>query len=64
MAALRSRYGHYIFVLFLLFFLRLISAVADCMSVILPHNGVALVKIYDAGLKRAAFGSLKYTTQK
>ena len=37
MAALRSRCGHYIFVLFLLlgFFPRLISAVADWMSTIL-----------------------------
>jgi len=40
MAALRSRYGHYIFALriFLLsFFPRLISAVAEWMSTILPH---------------------------
>jgi len=42
MVALRSRCGHYIFVLFLLsffvvFFPRLISAVADWMSTILPH---------------------------
>ena len=40
MAALRSRCGHYIFVLWLLlssFFLLLISAVADWMSTILPH---------------------------
>jgi len=38
MAALHSRFGHYIFVLFLLsFFPRLISAVADWMSIILPH---------------------------
>jgi len=42
MAALRSRCGHYIFVLFLSFFLssffpRLISAVADWMSTTLPH---------------------------
>jgi len=41
MAALRSRCGHCIFVLFLSFFLsffpRLISAVADWMSTILPH---------------------------
>jgi len=41
------------------------SAVADWMSAILAHNhGVALVRIYDAGLKRAARGSLKYWTQK
>jgi len=40
MAALRSRCGHYIFALrFLLssFFPRLISAVTDWMSTILPH---------------------------
>jgi len=38
MAALHSRCKHYIFVLFLLgFFYRLISAVAGCMSAILPH---------------------------
>ena len=47
MAALRSRCGHYIFVLWFLLlsslFPRLISAVADWMS-ILPH-GVALVPI-------------------
>jgi len=38
MAALRSRCGHYIFVLFLSwFFSCLISAVADWMSTVLPH---------------------------
>jgi len=42
MAALRSRCGHYIFVLFFFFFLllhspRLISAIAEWMSTILPH---------------------------
>jgi len=38
MTALHSRCGHYIFALwFLLFFPRLISAVADWMSAILPH---------------------------
>jgi len=48
MAALRSRRGHYIFALrflllrfllsiFLLFFPRLISAVGDWISTILPH---------------------------
>jgi len=36
MAALCNRCGHYIFALFL-FFLRLISAVADWMSTVLPH---------------------------
>jgi len=42
MAALRSRCGHYIFALWFLYsfflcFLRLISAVGDWMSTILPH---------------------------
>jgi len=38
MAILRSRFGHYILVLFLSsFFPRLISAVADWMSTILLH---------------------------
>jgi len=60
MATLCSRCGHYIFALwfllsFYLFFPRLISAVTDWMSTILP----ALVQIKDAGLKRAARGSLK-----
>jgi len=41
MAALHSRCGHYIFAVWFLllssFFPRLISAVGDCMSTILPH---------------------------
>jgi len=37
MAAPQSRCGRYIFVRFLLFFLRLISAVIDWMSTVLPH---------------------------
>jgi len=43
------------------FFPRLISAVGDCISAILPHMvwRVALVRIYNAGLKCAARGSLK-----
>jgi len=36
-AALRSRYGHYIFILCVFFFPSLISAVADWMSTITPH---------------------------
>ena len=62
MAALRSRCGHYISALWFLllsFFHRLISAVADWMSTILAHMVCALVRIYDAGLKRAARGSLQ-----
>jgi len=35
MAALHSRYGHYIFALW--FLLSSISAIADWMSTILPH---------------------------
>jgi len=63
MAALRSRRRHYIFALRFLFlssffFPRLISAIADWMSAILPHD-VALVQIYDAGLKCVAHSSLK-----
>jgi len=42
MAALRSRCGHYIFAMWFLsfylsFFPRLMSAIADWMSAILPH---------------------------
>jgi len=50
MAALRSRCGHYIFALWFLlssFFARLISAVADWMSTILPH----MVWSYSANLE-------------
>ena len=44
-----------------LFFRRLISAVVDLMFTILPSSthGVALVRIQDAGLKRASRRSLK-----
>ena len=65
MVALWNRAGHYIFALWFLlllsFFPRLISAVTDWMSAILPQSthGVALVRISDAGLKRAARGSLE-----
>ena len=56
--------GHYIFAcdfyLLSFFFPRLISAVADWISAILPHShGVALVRISDACLKPAARGCLK-----
>jgi len=48
MAALRSRCGHYIFVLwFISFFPRLISAVANWMSTILQH----MVWLYSANLE-------------
>jgi len=48
----------FFFLLLLSFFPRLISAVTDWMSAILAHI-VALVRISDAGLKRAARGSLQ-----
>jgi len=46
------------FLLLFSFFSRLISTVADWMSAIVPHT-VWPLRIYDAGLKRAARGSLK-----
>jgi len=57
MAALCNRAGHIYFhpvVSFSSsFFACLISAVGDWMSAILPHtHGVALVQIWNAGLKR------------
>jgi len=67
MAALRSRCGHYIFVLWFLllssFSPRLISAAADWMSTILSHM-VWPWCIYNAGLKCAACGSLKIQVEK
>jgi len=66
LAALWNRAGHYIFVLW---FLLLSCIFFFFSSRILSHgrldvyytltHGVALVRIYDAGLKRAARGSLK-----
>ena len=67
MIALCNRADHYIFILFLLsFFPCLISAVGDWMSTILPHtHGVALVRIYNAGLKNVLHAARwKYRTQK
>jgi len=62
MAALWNRASHYGFALrfhissfFFFFFPRLISAVA----VDVYHTSVALVRIYDAGLKCAARGKLE-----
>jgi len=52
-----------IFFFLWIFFPHLISAVADWMPTSTTH-GVALVQIYDAGLKCAARGSLKIRTQK
>jgi len=68
MAALWNRAGHYILVLWFLllssFFLlspRLISAVEDGRLHVYhtSTHGVALVRIWDAGLKCAARGSLE-----
>jgi len=66
MAALRSRCGHYIFALW---FLLLLCSFFFFSSPKLSRrrwdvyrtstHGVALVRIYDAGLKLAAHGSLK-----
>jgi len=61
MAALRSRCGHYILPcgFFFLYFTRLISAVAKSDVCHTCTHGVALVQIWDAGLKRAACSLLK-----
>ena len=53
---MRTLYFHPV-VSAIFFFPRLISAAGDCMSAILPH--MALVRIQDTGLKRAARGSLE-----
>jgi len=61
-ATLHSRCRHYILQLWFLssffFFSCLFSAVGYCMSTILTHD-VASVRIYNAGLKCAARGSLQ-----
>jgi len=71
--ALWNRAGHYIFALWLIlsfFFLSFFyfsSANLSRRRLDVYHtctHGVALVRIYDAGLKRAACGSLNYRTQK
>ena len=66
MAALRSRYGHYIFALWFLLYLSSSFLVSSPnlsrrrLDVYHPStHGVALVRSWDAGLKRAAYGSLK-----
>jgi len=67
MAALRSRCGHYIFVLFLLLSSFFSSPNLSRRRLDVYHtstHGVAFVRIYDAGLKRAARGSVKYRMQK
>ena len=67
MAALWDRAGHYtlpcgffLSSIFLSFFPRLISAAADRMSTI---HGVALVRIWNAGVNCAARGSLEIQEQ-
>jgi len=70
MVALRNRAGHYIFGFFFVLFLSSMFFSSPNLSgrrLDVCHtstHGVALVQIYDAGLKRAAGGSLKYRTQK
>ena len=65
MAALRSRCGHYIFALWFLllsFFYLFPSPNLSRHRLDAYHtstHGVALVRIWDAGLKRAARGSLR-----
>ena len=64
MAALRSRSGHDIFcpVVSSVFFFLFSSPNLSRRRLDVYHTstyGVALVRIYDAGLKRAARGSLK-----
>jgi len=63
MVALWNRADHYIFVLwFLLLFLSFSSPNLNLRRLDVCHtstHGVALVQISDAGLKRAARGSLK-----
>jgi len=63
MAALRSRCGHYIFALWFLLLSFFFSSPNPSRSKLDVYHtstyGVALVRIYDAGLKHAARGSLK-----
>ena len=61
MAALHSRHGHYIFVLFLSSFLFSLPNLGRHWLDVYhtSTHGVALVRIYNAGLKCTARGSLK-----
>ena len=62
MAALRSRCGHYIFALsFVLSSFSSLNLRRRSLDVCHTCTRVALVRILDAGLKRAARGSLKKT---
>jgi len=69
MAALRSSCGHYIFILWFLvsFFFLFSSPNLSSRRLDVYHtstHSVAFVQILNAGLKRAARGSMKYRTQK
>jgi len=70
MAALRSRRGNYVFILWFLlsFFLSFFFFSSPNLSRrrfdVCHTHGVALVRIYGAGLKRAAGGSPKNTGRK
>jgi len=62
MAALCNRAGHYIFALWFLLSFFISSPNLSRRRLDVYHtstHGVALVRIWDAGLKRAAQGSLK-----
>jgi len=64
MAALRSRFGHYIFALWFLvsifFFFPLPNLSGRRLAVYYTSaHGVALVRIWNAGLKCAARGSME-----
>jgi len=62
MASLHSRCGHYIFALWLLSFYLFSSPTLSGQRLVVYHTSthdVALVRIYNAGLKCAARGSLK-----
>jgi len=54
-AAITLALSHILVFLLSSFFPRLISAVGDWMSTILPHNGVALVRIYSVPEKNSHF---------
>jgi len=60
MAALRSRYGHYIFALWFLSFFSSPNLSGRRLDVYhTSTHGVAPVRIYNAGMKCTACGSLK-----
>jgi len=60
MAALRSRCGHYIFILFLSFFFSSPNLSSRRLNVYhTSTHDVVIMRIYNAGLKCAARGSLE-----